>query len=101
MITVEKRKSKTSMSENNLVIEILQSDIKNGLRNKADCCPVALALRREGHRNITVWPHRLSFVDKSTNEMRHYNATKKMTDFIVAFDKDRNVQPTVLVASRV
>ena len=52
-------------------IEILISkeEINNGLRNKSDGCPVALALKKLGYTHINVWANRISFLDPKAGEM--------------------------------
>lgn len=80
-------------TKNKIEILVSKDDIKNGIRNKSDCCPVALALKRSGYKVINVWGHRASFLDPTTNEMVFRDFPSNLREFIIKFDRKEKVTP--------
>lgn len=80
-------------TKNKIEILITKEDIRNGIRNKPDCCPVALSLKRAGYNAVNVWGHRTSFLDPKTNEMIFRDLPSNLIDFIIKFDRKEKVSP--------
>ena len=60
----------------------------------ADCCPIALALKRMGFSAINVWGNRASFLDPRADEFIHRSFPQEAKEFIRAFDNRKSVKPT-------
>lgn len=76
-----------------ILVRITQDDIDRGSRYKADCCPVALTLKRMGFSAINVWGDRTSFLDPQADEFIHRSLPQEATEFVRAFDNKKSVKP--------
>jgi hypothetical protein len=70
-----------------MIINVLQKDIKNGVANTCDKCPVALAVRRATHKRVKV-----GYVFVGVNRT-WYGLPKEATTFIKRFDMGKSVKP--------
>ena len=77
-----------------ILVRITQNDIDRGARNVADCCPVALALKRMGFGAINVWGDRTSFLDPQADEFLNRSLPQEAKEFVYAFDNKKFVKPT-------
>lgn len=77
-------------------VEITQEDILNGKRNRATCCPIALALERVLAKRVYVNSTEF-FVQRNPTE--RISLPKEVCDFIHGFDiwgkESKDVHPLV------
>lgn len=73
-------------------IEVTQEDIKNGIRESANTCPIALAVTRAyGGRvlvnsGVIIW-------DNGTGRPQIFSFPENVRQFIINFDKGLQVKP--------
>jgi len=77
-----------------ILVKITQNDIDRGARYVADCCPIALALRRMGFTAINVWTDRASFLDPQADEFLFRSFPQEAIEFVQFFDNKKSVKPT-------
>ena len=80
-----------------LNVHVTQDDIKRGKSENPHLCPIACALRKQGHERITVENWGIQ-VGRSKD---YYDIPAKATAFIEAFDFGVPVKPFSFVAREV
>lgn len=74
-----------------LTIDVTEEDISKGQKGVADCCPIALAMRRKGLCSIGVTAAFIVYF--AGIKPKQYDTPNKVHSFIFDFDNDRPVQP--------
>lgn len=78
--------------EDNLKIQITQQDIVNGIPEKEDKCPIALALLRQGYKHVEVYDDYISC--QNTNlDIEYFHTPFEAAEFISKFDEGKEVNP--------
>jgi hypothetical protein len=72
------------------LVEVLQEDIDSGIRSNCESCPVARAMRRATGKHYRPG---LFSVRKGFDKDIVANLPAEVTNFILAFDQGRTVQP--------
>ena len=75
--------------------DITEKCIKNGIPDKNDSCPIALAIKAQGCDNITVNGDSISF-DLPAGTTVDFTTSSKVSRFIDKFDAGKKVKPFVL-----
>lgn len=70
--------------------EVNASDIKLGVKENVDSCPIARTLKRDGFKNVRVEADSISGVKFNVKWIYEGNAHNR---FIQLFDDDKTVQP--------
>ena len=89
-------------------ITVTQEDISNGLRLDANCCPVALAIKRKtGDEMVSVlrdrtniWQPNEELITGRLLKARFHNSAP-LASFIARFDKGKPVRPASFVLKEV
>jgi len=77
-------------------LNITKNNIKNGDPGNAAKCPVALALKDLGFKDIHVSIDSMSFITKNDTEII-VTMPKKVFTFICKFDSDKSVNPFSII----
>ena len=86
------------------IVKVTSEDIKNGEKENANCCAVALAVERTFTKHYDNLDQRvcdtgyISFRDRETNEYEFHleisdTDTTKIADFVNQFDNGCDVEP--------
>ena len=74
-------------------VKVTERDIKNGQRGSDSHCPIALALRRQTHKKVSVMYTNCYIKNKPVRPMDRYHIPDIAADFIGKFDHCEEVQP--------
>lgn len=74
-----------------LTVEVTKEDIENGVRGNAQACPIAQALIRQGHENVSV-SMSCAYVD-TNGERSCYLLPREARDFVDRYDSKIFVTP--------
>jgi hypothetical protein len=76
-------------------IQITQKCITNGQPGLQEYCPIALALKKKGYKNVYVGQLTTRFTDKK--KLFIFNLPCDAREFVAKFDKREYVEPFKLV----
>ena len=78
-------------------VDVTQDDIDHGCEQVPNRCPIALALKRMGYKNVSVVSHAVRWATKYLDPGSPVYAVRKLPDeaakFVQDFDLDREVKP--------
>jgi hypothetical protein len=73
-------------------VRVTRQDIRKGVKESQDSCPVARAIKRITHKKVYVDPDSI-IVYYRRDQSTFYDTTSEVTDFIELFDDGGKVSP--------
>ena len=82
-------------------IGVTKHDIDNGIQNKCQLCPIALAVKRKINGEVIVFGNGISiFITDIIRSYRYYKLPLKAKNFIQRFDDGKKVKPFTFEARK-
>lgn len=76
-----------------MLISVTLDDIQNGLLADSDCCPIALALKRNLKLHLGVHGLSIFIYDKNSLCISEHSFPKRVQKWIIRFDSEERVEP--------
>lgn len=78
-----------------MIIKVTQKHIDNGVKNNCEACPVALAMKDKGMRDIRVMPNMFECIEFTSKAglIHLRDMPNKVMEFVAKFDTGKKVKP--------
>ena len=76
-----------------LHVQVTSEHIKNGKKSTLISCPIALAVKQLGYKEVFVTPFGMACIDPSTDSTLRVELPEVARKFIRSFDADQDVTP--------